>query len=202
MLIHNYGQLLYARYGKDEIVRDNVLDGMPKAIDALRQVVDPFDITPAQTTKTDRYVKAPPVLPGIGLAAAKPGAGRACPSPHLTAMGHKRLRRLRLRQGKACPQGASLPIGTVEGEDAAQSSYPVGEANQARAVPQCGASDTVIVNGQVQDVAAGPRSDVGVGRVGVLGGVGQRLRDDVVGRHLDRLGQPLGDVHVEFDRIR
>jgi len=75
------------RYDEDEIVPDNLLDGVPKAIEALQQVVDPLDITPAETTKTDPYVKAPTVPPGIGPPATTPDAGRACPSPHLTAMG-------------------------------------------------------------------------------------------------------------------
>jgi len=189
------------RYDEDEIVPDNLLDGVPKAIEALQQVVDPLDITPAETTKADPYVNAPTALSGVGPT-SRARRQESVPFTSLAARGRKRRRRLWLRQGKACPQGASLPVGAVEGEDAAQSSDPVGEANQARAVPQGGAADTVIVNGQVQDVVAGPRRDVDVGRVGVFGGVGQRLRDDVVGRDLDRLGQPLGDVHVECDRNR
>lgn len=87
------------RYSKDEIVPNNILDSVPKTIEALHQVVDPLDITSAETTKTDPCVKTPTVLSSIGPTAAKPGAWRACPSPHLTAMGRKRRRRLRLRQG-------------------------------------------------------------------------------------------------------
>lgn len=75
------------RHDEDKIVPDDILDSVPKTIEALHQVVDPLDITPAETTKTDPYVKAPTVLPGLALTAAKPGARRACPSPHLTAMG-------------------------------------------------------------------------------------------------------------------
>jgi hypothetical protein len=72
-------------YDEDKIVPDNLLDGVPKAIEALQQVVDPLDITPAETTTTDPYVKAPTVPPGIGPPATTPRAGRACPSPHLTS---------------------------------------------------------------------------------------------------------------------
>ncbi|MFE0547465.1 hypothetical protein [Streptomyces sp. NPDC058891] len=42
------------RYDEDEIVPDNILDSVPKTIEALHQVVDPLDITPAETTKTIR----------------------------------------------------------------------------------------------------------------------------------------------------
>ena len=42
--------------------------------------------------------------------------------------------------------------------------------------------------------------DVDDGGVGVLGHVGQRLGDDVVGGDLDRLGQPPVGPHVELDR--
>jgi hypothetical protein len=36
--------------------------------------------------------------------------------------------------------------------------------------------------------------------MGVLGRVGERLGDDVVARHLDRLGEPRPDVHLQLDR--
>lgn len=77
------------RYGEDEIVPGNVLD---------KQVLDPLGITPAQTAKTDPYVKAPTVL-----AAAEHGAGRAClRPPHSSATGA-------VAPVMAAPQGEGMP---------------------------------------------------------------------------------------------
>ena len=67
-----------------------------------------------------------------------------------------------------------------------------------------GAAGAVVADRDAQDASGrrrGRRSTL-TARRGVLGGVGQRLGDDVVGGDLDLLGQPLLDAHVELDRDR
>ena len=86
------------RYDEDEIVPDNILDSVPKTIEALHQVVDPLDITPAETTKTDSYVKTPTVLSGIG-----PGAWRAYPSPSTHSSGAQATTPVTAPSGEGMP---------------------------------------------------------------------------------------------------
>src|ERR671934_1686736 len=102
--------------------------------------------------------------------------------------------------GEVDLEAGALPGGAVEGDRAAEGLDPVGEADEPGAAPGGGAADAVVADRQVQAAVVGPHVDVGDRRLRVLGGVGQRLGDDVVGGDLDRLGQPRLDVHVELDR--
>jgi hypothetical protein len=61
------------------------------------------------------------------------------------------------------------------------------------------AAAAVVADPHVQDALAGNDLDLGGRGAGVLGGVGQRLGDGVVGGDLDRLGQPPGRLDVKAD---
>lgn len=99
-------------------------------------------------------------------------------------------------------QGGSPTVGAVERKGSTQRPYAVGEADQTRAPPQGGPAHAVVAYGQAQQVVVGPHGDAGEGGEGMLGGIGQCLRSDIVGRHLDRLGQPPGHIDIDLDRYR
>jgi hypothetical protein len=77
---------------------------------------------------------------------------------------------------------------------------PVFKPDQAGALAEVRPAAPVVVDAQVQGVVAGGDLDVRGGGARVLGGVGQGLRDGVVGGGLDRFGQPLVYVDIEADR--
>src|SRR5439155_12152272 len=60
----------------------------------------------------------------------------------------------------------------------------------------------VVAGRKLQDGVVLVEFDVDDGGARVLGGVGQRFRDDVVGRDLDSPWQPALGVQVELDRYR
>jgi hypothetical protein len=74
----------------------------------------------------------------------------------------------------------------VQHEPAAEGLDAVGEADQAGAAGEVGAAAPVVANVDVQDAAERLHLDFDAGGRGVLGRVGQRRRDDVVGGELDR----------------
>ncbi|HYZ53482.1 MAG TPA: hypothetical protein VE733_08280 [Streptosporangiaceae bacterium] len=76
------------------------------------------------------------------------------------------------------------------------------EPDQAGAVAEAGAAAPVVADADVQEAVAGGHLDIGDGGVPVLGRVGQRLGDRVVGGELDRLGQPILHLDVQADRDR
>ena len=63
-------------------------------------------------------------------------------------------------------------------------------------------ADAVVANCDAQDGVFGVRFDCDRDRRGVrvLGRVGERLGDDIVGRDLDRLRRPARCAQVDFDR--
>src|SRR4051794_40114220 len=67
----------------------------------------------------------------------------------------------------------------------------VGETVQARAAPGVRSADAVVGDADEDAPVVAQHADGDVGRVGVLGDVGDRLGDEVVGRGLDGLGQAL-----------
>ena len=75
-------------------------------------------------------------------------------------------------------------------------------ASPRRPVPRAPVRAADPVVGDLDDRAAvGPlHADAHRARLGVLGDVGQRLRDDVVGGGLDAVGEPLGQADVELER--
>jgi hypothetical protein len=74
----------------------------------------------------------------------------------------------------------------VDRDGSAQRLDAVGEPDEPRAAGRVGAADAVVANPQVQAAVACMDGDMGEGGVGVLGGVAERLRDDIVGGGLDR----------------
>src|ERR1700758_5132949 len=99
-------------------------------------------------------------------------------------------------------QGGSCPTRAVEGDPAADGVHAVLKAGQAGAPGEVGAADAVVVDGDVKDLSRYLDVDADGGGAGVLGRVGQRLSDDVVGADLYRLRQPafLGHPQINADR--
>jgi hypothetical protein len=103
-------------------------------------------------------------------------------------------------KGEVDQQGGALATGAGDRDRPAQRLDAVGEPDESRAASGGGTTDAVVADRQVQ--AAVPRLpiDVRSRRLGVLGGVGERLGDYVVRRDLDLFGQPRRDVHTELHR--
>jgi hypothetical protein len=82
----------------------------------------------------------------------------------------------------------------MHGEPPAERLDAVLDAEQAGSAGEVGSAAAVVVHPDLQDGDIRDGVDLdpdGDGRgVGVLGGVRQRLGDDVVGRGLERFGQP------------
>src|SRR6266508_1389291 len=102
--------------------------------------------------------------------------------------------------GEVHQQCGALPGRAGDRDAPAQRLDPVGEPDEPGAPPPGGATGAVVADRQVQAAVTRLDLDMGGRGVGVLGGVGQRLGDDVVRGDLDLLGQPRLDVHVELDR--
>jgi hypothetical protein len=73
----------------------------------------------------------------------------------------------------------------------------VAEPHQPPAARRVGAADAIVADQHVQAVATWLDADADDGGVGVLGGVAERLGDDEVGGHLDRVRQLLLQINVE-----
>jgi hypothetical protein len=76
---------------------------------------------------------------------------------------------------------------TLDAEVPADRSRSVLEAEQARASNGIGTTDTVIADADAKDVVAHIDIDLDPRCARVLGRIRQRLRGNVVGRHLDLL---------------
>jgi hypothetical protein len=88
----------------------------------------------------------------------------------------------------------------VQREAAAEGLDAVGEADEAGVACEVGAAAAVVADADSQYTGVGVGGHLVVDDGGgVLGRVGQRLRDDVVGGELNRLGQPPVDADVEAD---
>jgi 4-amino-4-deoxy-L-arabinose transferase-like glycosyltransferase len=99
-------------------------------------------------------------------------------------------------------QRGARPGRAADRDRPAQRLDPVGEPDQPRAASRVGTADPVITDRQVQSAVPHPRIDPHHRRPGVLGSIGEGFGHHVVRRHLDRLGQPSLDVHVEPHRDR
>ena len=88
----------------------------------------------------------------------------------------------------------------VHGEHAAQRLDPVLQPGQPRAPSRVGAAGTVVTHAHPQRAAGGFRIHLDNRSAGVLRRVGEHLRDDVVGGHLDRLGKPAIDPRIYVHR--
>jgi hypothetical protein len=95
-----------------------------------------------------------------------------------------------------------FPTRAADLERSTQGLHPVAEADQARAAGRIDAAHRVVANREVEAVVSLLDRDAYDRRVRVPGRIGQRLRADVVRRHLDRLRQPpdRGDVKLNGDR--
>ena len=92
------------------------------------------------------------------------------------------------------------PGRAVQPDPAAERLDPILEPDQARAVAEIRAATPVVADTHLQDAVACGHLDLGGGGVRVLGRVGQRLGDHVVGGGLNRLGQPPRHLDVHADR--
>jgi hypothetical protein len=88
----------------------------------------------------------------------------------------------------------------VDGDRAAQRLDPVGQADEPGAPADLRPAGAVVAHQQAQPVGGGACLDLDGRGTGVLGRVGQRFGDDVVGGDLDRLGQPLRHGHLQLHR--
>jgi len=88
----------------------------------------------------------------------------------------------------------------VHGQRSADGFHPVFQADQAGAACWICAADPVVSDRDPQYAVGRVDKDVHRGSAGMLGRVRQGLRYDVVGCHLDPLGQPRRRLHVEPDR--
>ena len=100
----------------------------------------------------------------------------------------ERQRGLAGLEGECDVQGGAGSGRAVQVEVAAECFGAVFESDQAGAVGEAGAAASVVVDADVQDVAAVGDLDVGGGGVGVFGGVGEGFGDGVVGGGLDGFG--------------
>ena len=94
------------------------------------------------------------------------------------------------------------PGWTLEHEPAAERLHPVGETAQAGAPARNRSADPVVAHLDAGVAVAAPELDADLRRLRVLGHVGERLGDHVIGGRLDGIGKPLVDADVELDRQR
>jgi hypothetical protein len=106
-----------------------------------------------------------------------------------------RHRDLRPQAGPAGGRGRDV-------EPPVEGLHAVGEAAQARAVGGVRAAGAVVGDVHDERLAGQPHVDDAPVRAGVLADVRQALADDVVRRHLDRLGQPRQVADGEHERQR
>jgi len=99
-------------------------------------------------------------------------------------------------------QAGPRPARTVEEDPTAERLHPVLEASQAGAAAEVGAPGTVVADLEEQNIADDLDLDADSRGAGVLGSVGQRLGDDVVGADFYRLRQPLSHMHLQVDEDR
>ncbi len=88
----------------------------------------------------------------------------------------------------------------MQPDAAAQRLHPVPEPDKAGAAAEVRAAAPVIADAHMQHAVADGHLDFGDAGAGVLGGVGERLGDRIVGGDLGRLGQPPRRAHIEADR--
>jgi hypothetical protein len=88
----------------------------------------------------------------------------------------------------------------VQPEVAAERLGAVSEPDEACAVGEVGAAEPVVADAHAQGVLVCGDLNVDGGGVRVLGGIGQRLRDHVVGGDLGLFGQPSCHLNIQVDR--
>jgi hypothetical protein len=99
-------------------------------------------------------------------------------------------------------QGCSLAGRAQDQKGAAEGLDPVSQADDAGAAARVGAADAIVADGQGEDTVTGVHAHVDDRGLCVLGGVGDRLRRDVITGRLDVLVKPRAEIQVEFDRHR
>ena len=99
------------------------------------------------------------------------------------------------------PDNGSAARGALNPEFPAERFDPVGESAKPGASRQARTAVSVVADLDHDQLGGRRQLDAPFGRPGMLRGVGQAFRDDVVQRRFDRLGQPdrgnTGDLHRE-----
>ena len=91
---------------------------------------------------------------------------------------------------------------TVDLDRSAERLDAILEPDQTRASARVGSSRTVVDDREPKSFLIRMHINLHMRSVGVLRGVRERLRDHVVGSHLDLVGEPALTVCVELDRDR
>jgi hypothetical protein len=99
-------------------------------------------------------------------------------------------------------QGCSLAGWAQDQDSAAEGLDPVSETDDAGAAARVGAAYAVVADREGEGTVTVIRAYVDDRGLCVLGGVGDRLRRDVVTGRLDVLIKPRAEIKVEFDRHR
>jgi hypothetical protein len=95
------------------------------------------------------------------------------------------------------------PGGALDADRAADRLDPVDQSGEPRTARRHYATPSVVADAQLEPALALPGADLRPRCLGVLGGVGQCLRGDVVGGHLDGLLKPFdAEVEPQVDRNR
>ena len=149
-------------------------------------------VTDEQVVSDAGLAKAPRTISTLGARCVRPGvpvhdASSSCVRTTGESPPHR----------GACPWCLAGDLdGAAEGLDA------VAETDESRPLSGVGSPDPVIADREQDDPFLSRDLDVHDRRFRVLGGVRQRLRDEVVGGHLDALRQPTSDAHLQLDRDR
>ena len=99
-------------------------------------------------------------------------------------------------------QAGPRPTRAVERDPAADGLHAVFEAGQASAPGEVGAADAVVADRDAKDFASDLDLDADGLGAGVLGRIGQRFSDEVIGADLYRLRQPPSRRYLQVDGDR
>src|SRR5260370_2763415 len=99
-------------------------------------------------------------------------------------------------------QGRSVAGRAQDRDRSAKGLDPVFEADEARAAAGIGAAYAIVADREGEGAVTAVRAHVDYRGLRVLGGVGERLRRDVITGRLNLLPQPRAEIKVEFDRHR
>jgi hypothetical protein len=96
-------------------------------------------------------------------------------------------------------QGRTRPRGALDSEGAAQCLDAVFQPDEPRTPDRVSPADPVVTDAEPEGTLHRLHLDIYDRSVRVLGRIGERLRDHVVGRDLDPFRQPRLSPHVELD---
>lgn len=119
-------------------------------------------------------------------------------SPAAEAVGSARSAAERKLDLHRCPRS----VGAPHVDSAAESLDAVVQPDEAGASARNGPAQTIVANGDPKGAPVRLHIDLDDGRVRVLGGIRERLRDDEVRRHLELFRQAPVGAHIELDRDR